>query len=231
MLTLVSTEVVGETMEDVKGVVLSPELIKGHLVRLMEPGKAYTTAELWPMVNSNHEDSGGLLDEIRDPQGRVSKCLSELKREGLVNERTRGQWVRTGAQLQVERELEHTEAEVELGEGREKVYGWYLPTYRRLAKSEGHGHFPLKVGRTARETATDRIEEHVGTVPERPKLGFMFKTDAASDWEQFIHGHLKLHGRHIAAAVGTEWFNTSPEELKAIVQTKLREIEEDGRPT
>ena len=208
------------------GVELTPQLIRGYLLKVMELGKPYTTAELWPMVDEQHSSLGGKLAAVRDPQGRISKCLSELKREGLVDDPVRGQWQRhPGAGLPVEKELEDkAEAEVEIGDGAETVYGWYLPAYRKLANFERGRHFPVKVGRTARAAAADRIEDHMGTVPEIYKLGFKFRTDRSSVWEQFLHAHLKLHGRHIADAVGMEWFSTSPQELRTIVETKLREI-------
>lgn len=141
--------------------------------------------------------------------------LAELKNKGLYVNPTHGYWERTDISPETEGDPSEVEVEVTVGDGSAAVYAWYLPAYRELSEKRGAVRFPMKVGRTSRDAAM-RVQESAGYLPEKLKIGFSLKTDNASEWESLIHAWLKLAGRHIDDAVGTEWFNTSPEELKKV---------------
>ena len=61
-------------------------------------------------------------------------------------------------------------------------------------------------------------------MPEIPIVEFVINTDAASLLENMLHSILKVRGKHIENAPGTEWFNTNPEEVIEIIEFVNREL-------
>lgn len=109
------------------------------------------------------------------------------------------------------------------GSGSEYVYGWYLPSYRELARLVGKQHFPIKVGRTTREPH-ERVNESAGMLPEKPVIGFLLRVDDSDLWERLFHTKLALLGRSRTVANGGEWFDTNLDELRHIAEQELVEI-------
>ena len=210
-------------MDDVTGVRLTRDLIRGYLVQSTVPGKVYELAELRRLVAEEHEDNGGEPSENKNPDEQFKKSLADLKQSGEFENLPgrEGLWRRVGAGQFPEHDVEKFEAEemaeVHIGGGSQTVYGWYLPAYRKLAELEGKTRFPIKVGRSDRP-AQVRVNESVGTLPERPVIGFVLKVDDAHAWERFFHARLAIMGSHLNDAIGHEWFNTNLDELAGIAK-------------
>ena len=103
-----------------------------------------------------------------------------------------------------------------IGSGRSSVYLYYYPQYRERAESKGEKVWECKIGRTIHSEADGRIREQATGLPESPKIGLHIKTDKHKKIERIIHDILKVRGKHIEEAPGTEWFLTSPSEVEEI---------------
>ena len=112
-------------------------------------------------------------------------------------------------------------AEDTIGSGRNSVYLYYDQQKRDSAESKGENIWECKIGMTIQELHI-RIYQQAGTaVPaERLKIGLRIKIDKSKKMvekiEGIIHDILKVRGKHIEEAPGTEWFLTSPSEVKKI---------------
>ena len=205
----------------VRGSKLTEPLVKGWLLELMDIGKEYHINELYEMVTESHLAAGGLPTESKTDKTRkqqVSSALSDHKKAGIIISGEKlGYWLRASNESDVYTTQDEVEtagqarAEVIVGEGHQAVYGWYLPTYRVYAESQGKSTWGMKVGRTAGDAETRMTTFYA---PERPVLGFLLRTDDAKSWEGIMHGRLRLEGKHLPEGSGTEWFTTSPEELR-----------------
>ena len=104
-----------------------------------------------------------------------------------------------------------------IGIGRNSVYCYYDQQKRESSESKGEKIWACKIGMTVQELHT-RIYQQAGTAfpAERLKIGLHIKTDWPKEVEGIIHNILKVRGRHIADAPGTEWFLTSPSEVEEI---------------
>ncbi len=219
----------GEPMGDMNGIPLNPEHIRGYLLTLMEPGKAYKREELQEIVTLHHKGLGGKPPDVLNPADQFKKALATLKEQGRLENPSEGFWRLSGEgtiKLPSERNLEidaAQNAEVVVGEGAAMIYGWYFPAYRKLAALEGKEHFPIKVSLTVRDPQK-RLQESGGMAPERPVLGFVFRVDDAGQWEQLIHSKLSLKGRRIEDAIGREWFDVSLDELRELALAEMAEI-------
>lgn len=101
-----------------------------------------------------------------------------------------------------------------LGEGRGTVYVYYYDVYKEKALQNGQTCWECKVGKTDRN-AMDRVFSQAGTAyPEYPHVALLIRCPSARDMEDALHSILKLRGRWIEDAPGTEWFVTSPDEIK-----------------
>ena len=103
-----------------------------------------------------------------------------------------------------------------IGSGKSSVYLYYYPQYRESAESKGEKVWECKIGRTIDSEAHGRIRGQATGLPESPKLGLHIKTDRPKKIEDIIHDILKVRGKHIENAPGTEWFLTSPNEVEEI---------------
>ena len=109
-------------------------------------------------------------------------------------------------------------AEDTIGSGRNSVYLYYDQQKRDGAESEGENVWECKIGMTIQELHA-RIYQQIGTPPaERLKIGLHIKTDKHERIERIIHDILKVRGKHIQEAPGTEWFLTNPAEVKEIYE-------------
>lgn len=107
-------------------------------------------------------------------------------------------------------------ADEEFGEGNEAVYVYYYDAYKELANLKGKQSWECKIGRTKRN-AIDRVFSQSGTAyPERPHIAIIIKCKSGHDLEAALHNILKLRDKWISDACGTEWFITSPDEIKEI---------------
>ena len=241
---------------DVTGKHLADAILRYWLRALMEEGCDYETPELVKMVTDAHLKAGGLPPTLPNEllTQRFEAALWSLQDEGWV---THSPYVEgegmDGEVVEIEeswasvfgppeededlptlpekKALKEGEAEVIIGEGPECVYGWYLPAYRELATLKGESRFPLKVGTTI-DKPFKRMRSHIGTAPEKPVLGFVWKIKHAYLLEKWMHVELAQRKQHLPDALGDEWFLTTPEELREIVQemaakmTKKEDTEE-----
>jgi hypothetical protein len=100
------------------------------------------------------------------------------------------------------------------GSGREVVYAYYNPREKELAAHRGESVWPCKIGRTSRADPWDRILEQSGTDGSfQPRL-MCFYTDIGFRLETHFHQNCK----RVEGALGSEWYLTNPEELKAQYQ-------------
>lgn len=108
-------------------------------------------------------------------------------------------------------------SEKTIGSGRNSVYLYYDQQRRDGSESKGESVWKCKIGRTEQELHA-RIYQQTGpAVPaERLKIGLHIKTDKEEKIERIIHDILKVRGKHIENAPGTEWFLTSPSEVEEI---------------
>jgi hypothetical protein len=108
------------------------------------------------------------------------------------------------------------------GEGCGCVYVYYFPSYRELAGRKKEVRWPVKVGMSSSSNSRIRIANQNGTaMPEAPVVAYARRTDAPRKLEQTLHAILECRGLKLAKAPGAEWFLSSPEEIKAIVDWVL----------
>ena len=127
--------------------------------------------------------------------------------------------------------LNSVNSERTIGSGKSSVYLYYDQQKRESVESKGENVWECKIGRTVQELHT-RIYQQTGTPPaERLKIGLHIKTDKERKIERIIHDILKVRGKHITDAPGTEWFMTSPSEVEEIynfIGESFRESALDG---
>ena len=106
-----------------------------------------------------------------------------------------------------------------LGEGRETVYVYSYPVCIELAKLKHSSFFQIKVGRT-NSRYLNRVCNQVGTcMPEYPVIFFGIRCDDCKFLEDMIHHMLDSRKRSIKDAPGSEWFMTSVEEVREVLQS------------
>ena len=115
------------------------------------------------------------------------------------------------------------EPERTIGSGNSSVYLYYYPQYKESAESKGEKVWQCKIGRTIDGEADRRIKGQATGLPEVPKIGLHIKTDEEKKIERIIHDILKVRGKHIENAPGTEWFVTSPSEVEEIYNNLIGE--------
>ena len=103
-----------------------------------------------------------------------------------------------------------------IGSGNSSVYLYYYPQYRASAESKDEKVWECKIGRTIHSEADGRIREQATGLPENPKIGLHIQTDCPTETERIVHNILKVRGKHIKEAPGTEWFRTNPSEVEEI---------------
>ncbi len=224
---------------DVTGHYLTEPIICYWVLKIMKPGGGYRLDYLIDMVEHAHHSIGGRKSTATRGQmvDRFLRALDDLRKHELV-EYEEGEHSWSVWRTSVDRDslltfleakaAKEAPAEIIIGDGEQSVYGWYLPTYRILAKIRGEEHWPVKVGTTAKIAPHKRVITHIGTAPEQPVLGFVLKTDRAELMEKWLHIELTLRKRHIPDALGKEWFLTNPEELRRIVTTKMANLAREG---
>ena len=104
-----------------------------------------------------------------------------------------------------------------LGEGEGHVYVFYDYREKQEAEQKGSNIWLCKVGSTER-TVEERVDEQISQWIVPPTIGLIIKTDYSSELENKIHGILKVFNRQKKEnkgkkLKGTEWFDTSPDEV------------------
>lgn len=97
--------------------------------------------------------------------------------------------------------------ETKIGKGPEVVYAYHFPNqYIHNAK------YPIKIGH-AKRNAIRRIKEQQASMQQPPVVDLLIRCDDSLSLEKVIHNRLKLSN---LAQFGTEWFQTTPEEIMEI---------------
>lgn len=108
------------------------------------------------------------------------------------------------------------EADKIIGVGNSSVYLYYYNTYKKYAEKCGEKIWECKIGRTDKDPL-HRILGQSGTCfPEIPHIALIIKCQNSLYLEQAIHSILKIRGKWIEDAPGTEWYLTSPNEVESI---------------
>lgn len=141
------------------------------------------------LINSVAEKHGIDLNDLTD--SRTPPRKNKIPNSDLVTEKT-------------------------IGSGKSSVYLYYYPQYRVSAESKGENVWACKIGRTIHGEADGRIRGQATGLPESPKIGLDIKTNEEDKIERIIHNILKVRGKHIEDAPGSEWFLTSPSEVEDI---------------
>jgi hypothetical protein len=172
-----------------------------------------------------HLSLGGAAPQAEDLPRSLKKSLAQLRKKGLAENPSFGYW-RIGL-CDSESDNNQTEVGVPvppdpqpditidciLGEGTSAIYLYYFSTYRTQAEEHGENIWACKIGRTDRDPLLRVLAQTSTALPERPIIAFLIRTPYPLAWEAALHGVLTLRGRRIETAPGSEWFNTSPNEV------------------
>lgn len=113
-------------------------------------------------------------------------------------------------------EAEAAEAEASDGSINEAgaIYAYSFPSIVK-----GSGNYPIKIGKTSLDDAQARIVQQCRQTCcfEYPTILNVWAVERVSNVEVAIHAILKSRGVK-RRSPGQEWFDTSPEEIKAIVK-------------
>jgi hypothetical protein len=151
----------------------------------------------------------------------LKKALSGLKRDGLVANVRKGWWV-----LPPSSQIPETKSPADLSWGRrsiavlreiglgdEYVYVLQFREDVAVARATNRPAWNCKIGRS--KNAEQRLLNGGSStyVAKAPEIGLMIRCDDAENVEKVIHYTLRKCQRHIKAAAGNEWFETSPDQV------------------
>jgi hypothetical protein len=102
------------------------------------------------------------------------------------------------------------------------VYVYYYPAYKELAILKGLSKWRCKVGKTDSADGIYRIEDQTKThIQEKPIAALMIRTNNCHKLEKVIHYILELNDQKCKDSMGSEWYETCPEEVEDIVKSIL----------
>ena len=205
---------------------LTPKIAQ-HLILELFVGQTVQKQEMMRIVEETHQERGGLpaRAQFNNP---VTLALYNMRREGLVENPSQGYWLilsTTQEDDSVDSESDNLESEKIIGSGKQSVYLYYYPAYRRLAELQNEEVWACKIGK-AKNDPLIRISSQTRTaLPEYPIVGLIIKTNEFALMETTIQNILKLQGKHIRNAPGTEWFLTSPSEVERVYESNFGNFE------
>lgn len=109
---------------------------------------------------------------------------------------------------------EDEEEEIATEEAKPAVYWYTFPAYQ--AKN---APYPIKIGKG--NDPLSRILQQVTPMPENPIILGTFEHDDSQTLERALHCVLALRGKRKQDAPGSEWFITTPEEIRDLISTIL----------
>ena len=187
-------------------------------------------------VYKHHQHLGGLPPDIRayeDPKREqaiqrrhVRSALRHLESNAAATREKRLWRIHTHDIDATIRADEQTYPK-ELGCGKQEVYLYYYPLYRKDAERNrppvwkqyrAPAVWPCKIGETHDQDTRKRVKQQGKVFPEKKVIALILRTDDSGQLEKIIQDILKFRGRHIDKdeADGTEWYRTSPVEVKDI---------------
>ncbi|TDK23509.1 GIY-YIG nuclease family protein [Arthrobacter crusticola] len=184
-------------------------------------------------IQEYHLAMGGAPTET-DIRTLIKKAVLILARTGLLEPAGKPGWWRwrAGANIPAEQqfgagvlaagEFEVAPQGASEGRGSGCIYVYYFPTYKELAVRKQEARWPVKVGMTATGNSCIRVFNQQGTaMPEAPVVAYVRRTDTPRRLEQGLHAILHCRGQQLVDAPGAEWFLSSPDEIKKIVDWVL----------
>jgi hypothetical protein len=109
-------------------------------------------------------------------------------------------------------------AERTIGTGTSAIYLYYFSTYRTHSATNQGTRWPCKIGRSDRDPMLRVLSQAATALPELPTVALLIRTDDPSALEAALHAILTLRGRRSVQAPGTEWFDTTPDEVMQILR-------------
>ena len=183
----------------------------------------------WQIINHVEQaHCEGIRKLSASEKSLVDDALRSLRDRELADNPERGYWtIRSEEDLTPANNMSapcrkniipnsDLEPEKTIGSGNSSVYLYYYPQYRESAESKGEKVWECKIGRTIHGEVDGRIRGQATGLPESPKIGLHIKTNKQEKIERIIHDILKVRGKHIEDAPGSEWFLTSPSEVEEI---------------
>ena len=178
---------------------------RGHAKWLMEPGRGHN-------YDLTLEDDG--------QRGQVVRKSGRPLRQEEINkliEETHGKKSRVPTPGRVSSGVDpkYEPRDYDIGDGSRYVYAYYYPQYRRTGEVE----FPIKIGRSIEYRGRIATQSRATGMPEDPEVAVVWRTDKPEAAEKLLHGHLIFRGKHLPDAPGSEWFCTSPDEIRQIIES------------
>lgn len=213
-----------------KGIELMPTVMD-ELLMAFYAGKQFKRREALQRTIDFHRENGGILGHANYVQ-TIKKALGkDLKAEN----KGYGIWYlksdSSDTGLASEEKSDESQAVMEsvpvaryfsdktIGNGVQAVYLYYYDTYRKCAELQKKDSWECKIGRTDVDPV-QRVIGQAGTCyPELPHIALVINCDNSGILETTLHNILKMRGKWLENAPGTEWFLTSPSEIETIYQT------------
>lgn len=211
-----------------KNIPLSPSIAADIILEyLSSQASPVKRVELVRHVAERHQSLGGTVSG--NPQNRVMTALTRLVDEAKVSNPSFGWYMLNNHVVQEITnpmssltsqgeiriiESEQITSEKTVGNGDEQVYVYFADSERKLAKFENRDWWPCKVGFTAGSLTTRILSQGpLTSMAQIPVVGLVIKTDDGHALERIIHFALGAAGAQIDDALGSEWFNTSPDRI------------------
>lgn len=223
---------------DKTGLPLTPSVAQRLIFELFS-GKTVTRQKIVEGVVKLFGERGGNLEDSSDPTATIKKALSIMKEDGRVSSPQVGYWSieaeqseilasdETGDVSETETELDEPrkviKADKVIGQGRDSVYVYYYPAYRKLAEINAQKIWPCKIGMSERDPVLRVLSQGGTGMPEVPVIALVIRTSQASALEKALHYVLTARGKATDSSRGTEWFITHPEEIETMANWILGE--------
>jgi len=203
---------------------LTPNIAR-ELIQELFAGQTVQKQEMMRIVEEIHLERGGLRSRARF-NNPVALALYNMKREGEANNPTDGNWfISSNPQVDENSDAEGVDSEATnlhlartVGSGKQSVYLYYYPAYRRLAELQDEEVWACKIGKARNDPVSRVLSQTRTALPEYPKIGLIIKTNELNLMENTIQNILKLQGKHKQDAPGNEWFITSPSEVERVYE-------------
>ena len=199
---------------------LTPGIAQNLIIELFA-GQTAQKQDIMRIVDETHRERGGLPPRAKF-NNPVTLALYNMRREGLVENPSQGYCLilsTTQEDDNVDSEPDNLAPEKIIGSGKQSVYLYYFPAYRRLAELQSEEVWACKIGK-AKNDPLIRISSQTRTaLPEYPAVGLVIKTNEFTLMETTIQNILKLQGKHKQDAPGKEWFITSPSEIEQVYES------------
>lgn len=213
------------------GVKLTPGIFRELLIELFD-GALFSRQTAITTISERYVQLGGIIEQGRDLVAVFKAATQAMQKQeiGLLN-KGYGIWELHYVKNETTIIKDNTSEEKinyavdeTIGTGDNSVYVYYYDVYVELAKLKGLSIWECKVGRTDRDPI-NRVLGQAGTCyPELPHIALVIKCSDSSVLEAALHNILKMRGRWIDDAPGTEWFMTTPQEIKDIYLKILNEV-------